>query len=783
VKRLIPAIAIILGWASAAWAAPPVTLTTLRAIRTLTNAEASRKLPVAFEATVTYYRDYENTLFVQDGGAAVLVFDAQEDKLVPGDRIRVEGKTDADLSPDVRSEKITLLGHGAVPQPVPASFDELIRGQRDCVLVTVSAVVRAADLEKRPNLRDASLPREASPSMVTSTRLQLLAAGGNLEASIDSGEDASALASLLDAQVNITGIASRLFDGKTQQTSLLLHVSSMADVKVLRRAAVSVLSLPVTSVDKLLTGYRARDLTKRIRVRGTITYYEPGRAVVLQSGSRSLWIATRTASSDLRINDAADATGFPDAHSGFLTLIDGEIWDSQAPASVPAKPAAWQQLASSDYPFGLVSVEAEAMTEVRAALRDEYVFSSQGELFTAVYSRLNGAAQSMQRIPPGSRVRVTGVAIPENPNPFRSRASFQILLRSPDDIVIVARPSLLAVSNLNILLGLMLLVVIAVGFWGWTLKRKVRRQAGKLATMAYLEQRRTRILADINSAKPLVEILESITEMVSFMLGGAPCWCGVNDGARLGKYPVNANRLHVLHEEIPARSGPPLGTIFAGFDFRTIPGIHRTFVLEKEVLSGGAKLAMLAMETRRLYSDLVSRSELDLLTNVPNRRSLGEHLDTLIEEARQNASVFGLIYIDLDKFKPINDRYGHHVGDLFLQEVALRMKQQLRSHDLLARLGGDEFAVLLPMVRNRTRIEEIALRLEHCFREPFFVDGKYLQGSASFGYSIYPEDGATGDSLLSAADAAMYVAKNFRKKIAAKTAGSEEPVPADQSPV
>jgi diguanylate cyclase (GGDEF)-like protein len=764
---LIPAIAIIFGWASAAWAAPPVTLTTLRAIRALTNAEASRKLPVAFEATVTYYSDYENTLFVQDGGAAVFVFDAQNTKLVPGDRVLVEGKTDADFSPNVRGEKITLQRHGAALQPVAATFDQLIRGQRDCMLVTVTAMVRAADLEDRPNQRDPSLPG------FTGARLQLSAESGSFEASIDSKEDATALANLLDAEVRITGIAGRVFDPKMQPAGVLLHVSSMADVKVLRRAAVSVLSLPVTPIDKLLTGHLARDLTQRVRVRGTITYYEPGRAVVLENGSGSLWIATRTASSDLRINDAADATGFPDAHSGFLTLINGEIWDSHAPASVPAQPATWQQLASSSYPFGLISIEADGVTELRAALRDEYVFSSQGELFTAVYSHLTGAAPSMKEIPAGSRVRLTGIAVPENFNPFRSRASFQILLRSPDDIVIVAKPSLLAVSNLNIMLGLML-GVIAVGFWGFVLKRKVRRQAGKLATMAYLEQRRSRILADINGSKPLVEILESITEMISFMLGGAPCWCGVTDGARLGRYPPNTSRLHVLHEEIPARSGPPLGTLFAGFDLRTIPGIRRTFVQEKEVLAGGAKLAMLAMETRRLYSDLVRRSELDLLTNIHNRRSLGERMDALIQEARQNASVFGLIYIDLDKFKPINDRYGHHVGDLFLQEVAKRMKQQLRSHDLLARLGGDEFAVLLPMVRNRTRIEEIAHRLEHCFNEPFSVDGNLLQGSASFGYSIYPEDGVTQDSLLSAADAAMYAAKNFRKQIAAgKTAELE----------
>jgi diguanylate cyclase (GGDEF)-like protein len=540
-------------------------------------------------------------------------------------------------------------------------------------------------------------------------------------------------------------------------------------------------ALPFTPVEKLSSGTREHDLAQRVRVHGTITYYEPGRAVVLENDSRSVWIATSTASSDLRIDDEADATGFPGSPSGFPTLTNGEIRDSGAPANVSPQPATWQQLTSGSHPFDLVSLEGVVVTGVREASQDEYVLSSAGQLFTAVLVRPNGAGQSMKRIPPESRVRVSGICIPENSSPFRSQASFEILLRSPADIAIVAKPPLLAIRSPSILLLPMLLMAIAAGAWGFALRTRVRRLSGKLATMAYLEQRRSRILADINSSKPLVEILETITEMISFILGGAPCWCDVRDGARLGNYPPNVDRLRVIREEISARSGPPLGTLFAGVDSRTLPGVRRTFVLEMDALSGGAKLAMMAMETRRLYSDLLQRSEVDLLTNVHNRRSLGERMDALIEEARQNASVFGLIYIDLDKFKPINDRYGHHVGDLFLQEVASRMKQQLRSHDLLARLGGDEFAVLLPMVRDRTRIEEIALRLEHCFKEPFSVDGNVLEGSASFGYSIYPEDGATKDSLLSAADAAMYAAKNFRKQAAAKKAGHEEPAPEDQS--
>jgi diguanylate cyclase (GGDEF)-like protein len=124
-----------------------------------------------------------------------------------------------------------------------------------------------------------------------------------------------------------------------------------------------------------------------------------------------------------------------------------------------------------------------------------------------------------------------------------------------------------------------------------------------------------------------------------------------------------------------------------------------------------------------------------------------------------------LIYIDLDYFKQVNDSYGHQVGDQYLQEVALRMKRQLRPHDTLSRLGGDEFAVLLPMVRNRAEVEEIAQRLERSFDEPFAFEELTLTGSASVGIALYPQDGATRDDLLNAADAAMYLVKNDRRQI------------------
>jgi diguanylate cyclase (GGDEF)-like protein len=501
-----------------------------------------------------------------------------------------------------------------------------------------------------------------------------------------------------------------------------------------------------------------------VRVHGTITYYRPGLAIVLQDGAQSLWIDT-LASSPLQIGDVVNASGFPEAHNGFLTLSHGDIEDSQVRTLITPQPATWHQLAfwSANKPDGhqydLVSIEGQVVMEVRGAARDEYVLVSDGQLFSAIYHHPEAPSPlpPMKEIAPGTRIRVTGICMIEDINPFNisKEVPFEILLRSFDDIEVVAQPSLLNIRNLMLIVGLLILVVVSVGIRGWTIERKVRRQTTALAAIEY---RRSRILEDINGSRPLAEILEEITELVSFQLHAAPCWCQVTDGARLGSHSHEPLGLRIVEKEISARSGQPLGVLYAGFDSSTPPES-----LEMDSLSMGARLATLAIETRHLYTDLLHRSEFDRLTDIHNRFSLEKHLDAQIDEARLNASVFGLIYIDLDGFKQINDNYGHQTGDLYLQEVARRMKRQLRPHDTLARLGGDEFAVLVPIVRSHAEVEEIAQRLERCFSEPFVIEKLALRGSASVGVALYPEDGASKDSLLIHADSAMYSAKNKKR--------------------
>jgi diguanylate cyclase (GGDEF)-like protein len=336
-------------------------------------------------------------------------------------------------------------------------------------------------------------------------------------------------------------------------------------------------------------------------------------------------------------------------------------------------------------------------------------------------------------------------------------------------LTLLAGAPVITVANLVRLVAVLLLGILVIFVWGWMLRRRVRQQTAAITARseadaaqerrtAQLEQWRSRILEDINSTRPLSDIVEHITEMVSFILNGAPCWCEVNDGPRLGRPPVNRDGLRIISRDVPSRTGLILATLYAALEDPTPNETE-----ENEALTAGVRLATLSIETRKLYSDLLHRSEFDLLTDMHNRFSLDRHLQDLIERARETQSTFGLIYVDLDDFKLVNDLYGHHIGDLYLQEVSLRMKRQLRTGDMLGRLGGDEFAALVSVARGPADVEEIAQRLERCFDAPFTMNGYVLRGSASVGVAIYPADGATSDALLTAADAAMYQAKNSRR--------------------
>lgn len=733
-------------------------LTSLRAIRSLTNEQASQILPVEFQATVTYFRSYENALFVQDGDMAVFVDCPRDILLQPGDRVVIKGKTRQGFRPVVVAESVRVLHHGAFPSPLFATLDQLTHYDFDARYVSVYGVVRDAVTVVNGDVR--------------STVIQLHTDGGEIDAAIDA-DTPSLLNGLLDAEVVVTGAVSGRFNGKMDQTGIVLHVSSMNGVKVLRRAASDPWTQPMTPMDEIRAGYHVTNLSRRVRVRGTVTYYQPGSMAVLQQGDKSVLLMT-SAIAPVQVGTVADATGFPDLHDGLLALTNAEVQETVDSNPIQPRPSTWEELSTNKNLLDLVSIQGTVVTEMRGAAQDEYVLESNGNLFSAVFKHPSQDGQveapsPMKRVEAGAIVRVTGVCFTNTSNPFDSRVPFDILLRSPDDITVVAGAPWVTIANLFRLIGLLTFIVLCISAWNWMLRRRVHKQtmaitaqsdadAAQERRIAQLEQWRSRILEDINGSRPLSEIVEHITEMVSFMLNGAPCWCEIVEGPQIGHPPVNKVGLRVISKEILSRSGLVLGSIFTAFN-----SSDANENAESEALATGVRLATLSIETRKLYADLVHRSEFDLLTDMYNRFSLERHLQELIDKAHASASTFGLIYVDLDDFKLVNDIHGHHIGDLYLQEVSARMKRQLRTGDILGRLGGDEFAALVSVARGRADVEEIAQRLERCFDAPFTMEGRIIRGGASVGIAMYPEDGATSDSLLNAADSAMYANKNQRR--------------------
>jgi diguanylate cyclase (GGDEF)-like protein/hemerythrin-like metal-binding protein len=166
-------------------------------------------------------------------------------------------------------------------------------------------------------------------------------------------------------------------------------------------------------------------------------------------------------------------------------------------------------------------------------------------------------------------------------------------------------------------------------------------------------------------------------------------------------------------------------------------------------------------ERSRYAAEILRLANFDPLTQLPNRRLFHDRVHMVITQARRNNAKFALLMIDLDRFKPVNDKFGHSIGDLLLSAVAERMQKCLRESDTLARIGGDEFVAILQMIGDASDAESVARKIRLSLCQPFrLTDDITVNIDCSVGIAIYPDHGGDEDSLLKNSDDAMYVAKS-----------------------
>ena len=183
------------------------------------------------------------------------------------------------------------------------------------------------------------------------------------------------------------------------------------------------------------------------------------------------------------------------------------------------------------------------------------------------------------------------------------------------------------------------------------------------------------------------------------------------------------------------------------------------------------RLRDVALENARL-------ALLDSLTGLPNRRLLADQMQRAIDEVAHEGTRVGLILLDIDRFKDINDTLGHDHGDELLQQVAERLRHALRDDDVVARLGGDEFAILLPDVRTVANAERLARRVRGLFARPFELSDIALHIETSIGVACLPDHASDASSLMRTADIAMYAAKHHRAGVSVYSPATDDSSPA-----
>jgi len=205
------------------------------------------------------------------------------------------------------------------------------------------------------------------------------------------------------------------------------------------------------------------------------------------------------------------------------------------------------------------------------------------------------------------------------------------------------------------------------------------------------------------------------------------------------------------------------------FETRSVPiEINALGIYNKETPSSGRFVGTYGVArdiTDRIEAEEIIRFQAyhDMLTRLPNRTLLQDRLNQAILHTKRSNTKLAIMFLDLDRFKVVNDTLGHIIGDQLLQAVSNRLKKCLREGDTLARIGGDEFTLLLPEIHSRSDSEQIANKIIEALKSPFHIDKHELFVSTSIGIAHYPDDGATMETLIKHADIAMYHVKDNGK--------------------
>jgi diguanylate cyclase (GGDEF)-like protein len=611
------------------------TLTTARAAHGLTSDQAARAYPVHLQGVVTYFDpDYGTgyaAIFVHDSTGSIFLKPRSDSvqPLTAGTLVDVQGVSGpGGFGPVVVLPRIRAIGRSSLPaNPPRESLSHLETGVEDAQWVEVEGTIHGVV--------------EYSHSVT----LQLATIDGTVSVTMQR-EAGVTYAGLVDADVRIDANAAPTVNSNNQMIGVHLMAPNLSAVTVVKSAPGDPFRQPIVPIDRLLHWEQFSASSHRVHLRGNVTLQWPGSSLCIRDATSGICVQT-VQDTPLTIGELVDVAGFAGTEDNTPVLTDAISNRAGKSSPVAAEPVSAEQALLGKYDSDLIQIDGQLIGNDLASSDTTLLVASGTTIFAAILPKSMAGPQAIPwEI--GSRLRITGICsvrIDTRSNVREGVAvtkSFRVLMRSPQDVVVLRRPSWWTPGHALVVLALALVATLVVLGWVMVLRRRVEEQT----------------------------IL-------------------------LRKSEENFRHM-ALH---------------------------------------------------------------DALTGLATRLLLQDRLEAAIEAARRHKTGLALLMVDVDKFKSINDTFGHHGGDEVLRVTAMRLLEAVRKSDTVARMGGDEFVILLTDLHDPQIAERIASNIVDTLAVPIAFAGRELSVSVSVGVCSASLDELDAEALMRCADAALYQAK------------------------
>lgn len=724
----------------------PQTLGSVTAIRHSSPKPGAASIPVQVRGVVTYYDTVAPNLFVQDRTGGIWV-DLRGNKFTPphpGQLLDIQGDVGFGFAPYIAHPRWKVLGDASLPAPIPLTYEQAATGRYDGQWVQMDGVVR-------------SFVQEAEGNVLV---MDVVTGTGSFKVRVP-GYRAPFPMYLVDASVRFRGVCGSSFNSRDQLISMHLMMPSLDDLKILKPAPANPFAVPASPISSIRHFSADASDVHRIKVQGIVTARFPHHGLFLADSSGGVYVESQDGT-QVGPGDGAEVIGFPAAGIYSPILKSASVHATHTHVALDPVQLNASQALHGAYDAQLVSIQATVHSQFDHLGTHIFVLQSpDGLIFNAILPRTSATSLHFLN---DSVVRVTGICTvraDENGNP----SEFQLILRSPADVQVLSTPPWLTSGRAVPILSALAVITFGVIVWVILLRRRVAHQTqviqARLKSEASLEERYRRIfernIAGLYIAEPdgrVVDCNEACARIFGFPSRDALLEKPEKISAIVRQFWENQPAGEAHHTSEQLRNTEQR--------FKRNDGTWAWALANARQVSGGRiEGALVDITDRKLADEQVKfLAYYDSLTGLPNRALLQDRLSKSLAAARRNREKVAVLFLDLDRFKNINDSLGHSHGDNLLQKVARRLELCAREEDTVARLGGDEFLIVLNAIDCSADAAHVAERICREVSTAFDVLGQSLSVTCSMGISLYPEHGNNVETLIKSADAAMYRAKD-----------------------